>query len=760
MSAPSQEGSAGGQDSPAPAKDDGKKAEKKRHRDNSPRPQNLPKGAFRRKILSLEYADILIAWDKSDWLKAQEKENPGRIEEVAIESDDEHVPTRAWKGWVHAAYREVYVVRRHASQDDEVHESPVIHHKCVICPLCGKDYVFNGSSSSLKAHTSTCAPKHKVDKPARAQPQGSQAGQQVVPRRHVSDINDLAIRWLAALGLSFSFLQHPATQAFLAAFARDGTHLRIDRASVRNHTVVVADRDEASLIGSIMRKTGQASLAADGGTINSRKLLGVAVGACRKAFFFRLHTVLSSHHMSVAKHLSGTYRGLTALFVWVLTICADNHGAMQNGCRKVAAAFGLLVTRCACHSTQLVVGDFDDVCPYIVQARRVLEFITQQLTAEIAAKLPKKVPTYCPTRWNSAYESLLVCFELRADLEKLLPDLASKSADNKVSSIWFAVKASMSLLEPFRWLTKIFETNETTHFDVFAGLVGIHGHLMNSGSESAKFVAILEHRIATNFSSEVMLCVIFATPGLISLIAEKDSKVAQFIVSVVVSVAAKATLNYHTIQALKRTQELRSTLASITAVIQEQANSWFVQSAFFETRILTTTDLFAAWSSQMILYGELALFLMAVIATLVSEASVERIFSHTKLVLHATRMRMGERPTAAQTYVKFNGVALDGTSDHHGASVSVHIPGPYKYLQQLPNDDWSRVVHISITMATAVQQKLHITGLMSFAKWKELPYPFDLNDDDNDVELMEEEGNGDSADTDSDEDELGGGGVD
>ena len=76
----------------------------------------------------------------------------------------------------------------------------------------------------------------------------------------------------------------------------------------------------------------------------------------------------------------------------------------------------------------------------------------------------------------------------------------------------------------------------------------------------------------------------------------------------------------------------------------------------------------------MILYGELALFLMAVIATLVSEASVERIFSHTKLILHASRMRMGERPTAAQTYVKFNGVALDGTSDH-AAPVPVVVPG-------------------------------------------------------------------------------------
>ena len=144
----------------------------------------------------------------------------------------------------------------------------------------------------------------------------------------------------------------------------------------------------------------------------------------------------------------------------------------------------------------------------------------------------------------------------------------------------------------------------------------------------------------------------------------------------------------------------------------------------------------------MILYGDLALFLMAVIATLVSEASVERIFSHTKLVLHATRMRMGERPTSAQTYIKFNGVALDGKSDQ-GAPVPLVMPGPYKYLQQLPNDDWSRVVAIAIRMATAVRQKLHITGLMSFAKWKELPYPFDLNDDDDDIEMMQESQGGD-----------------
>ena len=155
----------------------------------------------------------------------------------------------------------------------------------------------------------------------------------------------------------------------------------------------------------------------------------------------------------------------------------------------------------------------------------------------------------------------------------------------------------------------------------------------------------------------------------------------------------------------------------------------------------------------MILYGELALFLMAVIATLVSEASVERIFSHTKLILHASRMRMGERPTAAQTYVKFNGVALDGTSDH-AAPVPVVVPGPYRYLQQLPNDDWSRVVSIAMTIATAVRQKLYITGLTSLAKWKELPYPFDMNDDDEDFEMMEEGGEGESADTESDEDEF------
>ena len=88
----------GGDESPAPKKAEGKADGKgKRNREKSPRPSNLPQTAFRRKIISFEHADIAIAWEKSDWFREQEKENPGRIEEKAIASDDENTAKRAWK---------------------------------------------------------------------------------------------------------------------------------------------------------------------------------------------------------------------------------------------------------------------------------------------------------------------------------------------------------------------------------------------------------------------------------------------------------------------------------------------------------------------------------------------------------------------------------------------------------------------------------------------------------------------------------------
>ena len=38
---------------------------------------------------------------------------------------------------------------------------------------------------------------------------------------------------------------------------------------------------------------------------------------------------------------------------------------------------------------------------YLLEARRVHEYVIKHLTPILAKGLSKKVPTFCPTRWNS-----------------------------------------------------------------------------------------------------------------------------------------------------------------------------------------------------------------------------------------------------------------------------------------------------------------------------------------------------------------------
>ena len=141
--------------------------------------------------------------------------------------------------------------------------------------------------------------------------------------------------------------------------------------------MTVADRDRCSLLGIL--KAVATTIAADGGTINLRKLLGIGLGALEKCFFWKLITVKSTGHLHVSKHLESAVISLMSAMVWVIAIVGDNATAMQKGIRVVCKKFGLCALRCACHYLQLVVKDMRDIMPFVMQASRVHAVIMQRI---------------------------------------------------------------------------------------------------------------------------------------------------------------------------------------------------------------------------------------------------------------------------------------------------------------------------------------------------------------------------------------------
>jgi len=144
----------------------------------------------------------------------------------------------------------------------------------------------------------------------------------------------------------------------------------------------------------------------------------------------------------------------------------------------------------------------------------------------------------------------------------------------------------------------------------------------------------------------------------------------------------------------------------------------------------------------------LSKFMQAMLHAVPSDASCERVFSHSKLVLDECRMALHERPTEAQTFLKFNNLKRpqskapkDSSQDMEAKQKEAEEAGLLNLMQTLPHD-WMILADVVIQLEKGFSQKEHLKGNVTKEVWKELMAP-DEDEDGDFLGVGEEDDEGD-----------------
>ena len=607
-------------------------------------------------------AEVLVAWATTNWATHQVRNAVtyklpagGVDERVGIDAEDVEV----WKGWKHTCKVGTWSKPAADGALVAIPGAPRTYQKTVRCPHCETDMAYSSSTTVIKHHVRPpsafpsfgCAKRPPPAPTSRVVTVETNARDvaQVAP---LHGINDLAVRLLAILALPFNFFAHPIVKMFLLAYRTMHTQLFTDRTKVREETTTAAACEREVVLKSLAGMS--ATVTVDGGTIHGRKLFGIGVGAQGRAVFWKLHTVLYQNNLSVSKRLTMTMIQLTMAAVWVVAVVGDNHPGLQMGLRNVSKEYGFLVLRCACHSLQLVVKDLIKQFKDYQEARYVHDHVVQNMTPAIQANLPRHLLKFVETRWSTEHDALSSLFEMRHELSEHFPQLKVDSETG--GTVWMGVKRAVDGLQQFKVATKVLEADAATLMDVVCVLVGLMMSL-SSGAD-AVFMTCLVSRIQKNFASPALAIVLFSIPGLLGHLVDLGmGDAAQELVDIVVHSASISIFHRETAAYARKAMPYKKTLAEITSVLRDLTNKWISQSKLpnYGPTSWSAQGLKAFWATLQVAYGWLAEFLVAVISSVPSEAMIERLFSHTKLILDATRTRMAERPTEDQTFLKFNG---------------------------------------------------------------------------------------------------------
>jgi len=550
---------------------------------------------------------------------------------------------------------------------------------------------------------------------------------------------------LASHSLPFNFLVSQPVREFLAAWVKCNGRCTHGPAAMRDHTSLLADRERASLVQKMQQSS--VTVAGDGGTIKKRKLLAFCIGvpdqvATTMCFLWRLFTVSDQKALSVYFRTGVILDTLRSLHVWVVGLVADNHGAMQSGFRKAAHDRSLYVIRCACHNLQLLVKDISKGCKKIQAALRVLDMVFlgtshQQRKDDMGLNLSR-----CATRWHVEHDNLQQIFEARAKLLTVL---------NISNEQFLAVDVTIHTYRPVKVASRILEKDSASQIDVLCVLCGLYQKFHTVAERRA-----LVKRLRRNFASEILLCAAFGIPGLFHSIKQHEDELQQQqqqngfdcaatcsdiagLAELVVKCCTASTLNYHNISAAQASKNIEVTVKTVEADVQRQVNLFIENTRMMPEKAYTSLEVQMFWYQRFARSQDLARFMQAVFTTLPSEASCERVFSHSKLVLDATRMSLKERPTECQTFLKFNTKFKKPATSEEKAD---HVEqGLINLMSTLPAS-WDHLVEVVTHLYVGFVNKDHLRGNVTKEVWKLLSGPRE-DEDGEDLQVDEEDDDGD-----------------
>ena len=729
---------------------------------------------------TMAFEHVKAAWENSAWFQEQQKANPGRIVEYI--SDNASDAKKAWETFVHGAHEHTYKYMDENGDENIIPGYYPTYSRAARCKICHKDLVFVESNTVLYQHYMSCKERkaHQPKKPTTTitTPLTTTA---TTPMDD-STVMECAVRLLAAHALPFKFFASKEVQAFLNAFWQTGGPAKFQhgRDLMRAQTINLADRDRKVLLQRM--KLYPVTVAGDGGTIKKRKLLAFSVGHKvfqkgvsqdlreKGCFLWKLFTVSDQKTLSVTKRTLDVLDELRSQHIWVVVLVADNHGAMQSGFRSAGKKRGVFTIRCGCHSIQLLVGDLCEKIQNLSLADRVLELIVQSTSHQQRKELLGLNISRCTTRWHIQHDNLQQILDNRFVLKSYFSENNEFPRHQCLEEIQFqTVDEAVQTLRPFKVASRILEKDSATQLDVIAVLCG----LSTTYCRNATIKSLIEGRMRKNFASEVLLCCAFGIPGLFHYLKNQAQAVygrpaqdtAVLLSELTAKTCVKATMNYLNIMyASNSFSKCPTPKSTIKKMVQDEINHYIDITTTQFAKPWNSEDLELFWSMSFPRMQHLSKFMQAVLHAVPSEASCERVFSHSKLILDESRMALHERPTEAQTFLKFNNLKRPQSKpskenfiqDQEGYNSlryqEAEEAGLKNLMYTLPQD-WAILADVVIQLGKGFSDQDHLKGNVTKEVWKELMAP-DEDEDGDFLGVGEEEDEGDEEFKEAEESEA------
>ena len=189
---------------------------------------------------------------------------------------------------------------------------------------------------------------------------------------------------------------------------------------------------------------------------------------------------------------------------------------------------------------------------------------------------------------------------------------------------------------------------------------------------------------------------------------------------------------------------------TIKKMVQDEINCYIDRTTTEFAKPWNSEDLELFWSQNFPRMQHLSKFMQAMLHAVPSEASCERVFSHSKLVLDECRMALHERPTEAQTFLKFNNLKRpqskpskdNSLQDQEVRQKEAEEAGLMNLMHTLPHD-WAILADVVIQLAKGFSNQDHLKGNVTKEVWKELMAP-DEDEDGDFLGVGEEDDEGDN----------------
>ena len=439
----------------------------------------------------------------------------------------------------------------------------------------------------------------------------------------------LAVIW-SRNGLSFKLVDDVAFRNHFKSCIPDS----VDRHKLSKLTVELGNNWLDKSLHELSGATGSLSLDMYTSVAGDKMLNFVFHnGTKRKPFFLKSVYMEQKRVQDISSAMAAVLHELTTRGITVIGVVADNEPAMQLALGALHAKDpGIITARCMAHSLQLVLKDLTKEITAIKSTiDQVNSILSQYRKSDFRRKLIQNGETHklirpVETRWSTNIDAMERIIQSRPFLENIL---------TLTSEQWSEMETVFTFLLPFRIATDILQADSSSIFEGIEALANLRLHLESRNDIFRdKTLACLTKREANHWSMDIHRLALLVTPKTNYTTMKKQQ------------LQENRELLERYIHSIKK--KLGHSIDSTE--LKEDVTAWINRSR--NDREGDGHDVRQFWANESIVYPHVGMIAHVLGKIPPSEASVERCFSHQKLLHTPLRNSLNVDKVNASMFIR------------------------------------------------------------------------------------------------------------